>query len=184
MRALIPDLPSPHPLGPHLPALYQSGDPFAVALTTAFDGVLAPIFTSLDNFDAYLDPTLAPDDFVDWLATWVGADPDDSWTPRRAREFVARAVGLYRVRGTRAGLKAFLELLTGGEVEIEESGATAASTVNGAALPGSPVFQLTVTVRGGAGAPDLDRLDALVAACKPAHVRHWVRLEPAPESPS
>lgn len=176
MRALVPDLPSPHPLGPHLPALYQSDDAFALGLAAAFDRVLAPIFGSLDNFDAYLDPALAPPDFVDWLGTWVGVSSDEWWTPQRLRGFVAGAVSLYRVRGTAQGLKAYLELLTGGEVEVEDSGGTASATVSGAPFPGRPGFEVVVTVRGAAGAADADRLDALVAASKPAHVRHRVEI--------
>jgi phage tail-like protein len=190
MRALVPDLPSPHPLGAHLPALYQSDDAFALGLAAAFDGELAPIFASLDNFDAYLDPMLAPDDFVDWLGTWVAAVPDDSWTPQRRRELLAQAVALYRIRGTRQGLEAYLEVLTGGEVGVEESGGTAASTVSGAPFPGRSGFEVVVTVRAPEGAADADRVEALVAASKPAHVRHRVEIAgssggatPAPESP-
>ncbi len=176
MRALVPDLPSPHPLGPHLPALYQSEDRFALGLAAAFDRVLAPIFASLDNFDAYLDPALAPVDFVDWLGTWVGVSPVEWWTPQRLREFVAGAVALYRVRGTRQGLQAYLELLTGGDVEVEESGATATATVSGMPFPGRPGFEVVVRVRGAAGSGDADRLNALVAASKPAHVHHRVEV--------
>ncbi len=178
MRAVIADLPTPHPLGRHLPAVYQSGDPFALGLAAACDQVLAPVFASLDNFDAYLDPALAPADFVDWLSTWVGVAPDEWWPPERLRALVAGAVALYRVRGTGHGLKAYLELLTGGEVEVEESGGTASATQSGAPFPGRPDFEAVVTVRGlaGAGEPDADRLDALVAACKPAHVRHRVAI--------
>jgi phage tail-like protein len=180
MRALVPNLPSPHPLGPHLPALYQSEDAFALGLASAFDRVLAPIFASLDNFDAYLDPSLAPADFVDWLGTWVGLSPDEVWSPARRREFAAGAVALYRVRGTRRGLKAYLELLTGGEVEVEDSGGTASATASGAPFPGRPDFELAVTVRSPDGAADADRLEALVAACKPAHVRHRVTVAGPP----
>jgi phage tail-like protein len=180
MRALVPDLPSPHPLGTGLPALYQSEDAFALGLASAFDRVLAPIFASLDSFDAYLDPMLAPDDFVDWLGTWVAAVPDDSWTPQRRRELLARAVALYRIRGTRQGLESYLEVLTGGEVGVEESGGTAASTVSGGSFPGRPGFEVVVTVRPGDGVPDVDRIDALVAASKPAHVRHRVEIAGSP----
>lgn len=180
MRALVPDLPSPHPLAAHLPALYQSDDPFALGLAGAFDQELAPIFASLDNFDAYLDPMLAPADFVDWLGTWVAAVPDDSWTSHRRRELVARAVALYRIRGTRHGLESYLGVLTGGEVEVEESGGTASSTESGAPFPGRPGFEVVVTLRGVEGTADADRLEALVAASKPAHVRHRVQIAGSP----
>ena len=55
MRGLVPGLASPHPLGPALPAIYQEDD-FAQSFLTAFDDVLAPIFSTVDNFPACLDP--------------------------------------------------------------------------------------------------------------------------------
>ncbi len=61
MRGLVLKLETPHPLGSSLPGIYQQ-DTFAQRLTSAFDDALAPIFSTLDNFDAYLDPLLAPED--------------------------------------------------------------------------------------------------------------------------
>jgi phage tail-like protein len=179
------ELRSPHPLGLHLPALYQTKDPFAMGLTAAFDRVLAPVIASLDSFDSYLDPALAPDDFLEWLGRWVALALDRSWSDERRRAFVAAASDLYRVRGTVAGLKAHIELVTGGEVTIEDSGATAWSTESGSPFPGSAAFELTVKVTvTGSGALDLAEIDAAVAAAKPASVRHHVLLngagDPAP----
>ncbi|HEX4214933.1 MAG TPA: phage tail protein [Candidatus Dormibacteraeota bacterium] len=184
-RALVPDLLSPHPLGAHLPALYQAKDPFALGLAAALDNVMAPVFASLDNLDAYLDPRMAPPDFLDWLGTWVGVALDDSWTLERRREFVARATSLHRVRGTVRGLRAYLEVVIGSDVEVEESGGTAWSTAVGEPFPGRPDFEVEVTLRaGGSRALDLDQLDALVAAAKPANVRHRVSVQgTAPEGP-
>lgn len=181
-RALVPELETPHPLGAHLPALYQVRDPlapeeepFALRLAAAFDQVLAPIFASLDNLEAYLDPKLAPADFLDWLGTWVAVALDASWTLERRRDFVAKATALYRVRGTVKGLKEFLEVVTGSEIEVEESGGTTWSSAVGEPFPGRPDFEVVVTVRSdGSPTLDADQLDALVAAGKPAHVRHRV----------
>ena len=71
-------------------------------MMSAFDEVLAPLFTTLDCFDSYLDPDLAPHDFVDWLASWVGVDIDETWTLERRRRLIQDAVVLYRIRGTAA----------------------------------------------------------------------------------
>lgn len=180
-RALVQDLVSPHPLGAHLPALYQSKDPFALGLAGAFDEVLAPIFASLDNLEAYLDPKVAPADFLDWLGTWVAVALDGSWTLERRRELVAQATALHRVRGTARGLKAYLEVITGGEVEIQESGGTAWSTVAGEPFPGRPDAEVEIILGAdGSTSFDPDQLDALVAAAKPANVRHRVTINPAP----
>ena len=76
MRALVPGLATPHPLGTFLPALYQE-DRFAQALTSGLDEVLSPLIASLDNLAAYHDPDVAPDDFLAWLGSWVGMELDD-----------------------------------------------------------------------------------------------------------
>jgi phage tail-like protein len=176
MRGTIPGLASPHPLGPALPALYQE-DAFAQAMLTALDEVLAPIVNTLDNLDSYFDPHLTPDDFLTWIGSWVGIAIDETWSVERRREVVARAVELYRLRGTAVGLGQQVEIYTGGTVEIVENGGTAWSIDPGGELPGSPKPLLVVRVRvDDPKALDPQRLDALVAAAKPAHVEHRVEI--------
>jgi phage tail-like protein len=174
-RKFIEELRSPHPLGAHLPAVYQVKDPFTMGLASACDEILAPVIASLDNFDSYLDPALTPIDFLQWLGTWVGLALDESWTPERRRAFVAEASALYKVRGTLRGLRAYLELLTGGEVLVEDSGGTAWSTESGSPFPGRPDFEVTITLSStGTGGLDAAQIDLLVAAAKPANVKHRV----------
>jgi len=176
MRALVPGLRSPHPLGPVLPAIYQDDD-FAQRLLDGLDAVVAPIYNTLDNFDAYLDPWLTPADFLDWLAGWVGIALDDSWDENRRRAIVARAVDLYRMRGTAVALAGQVEIQTGGKVEIIENGATSWSVDPGGELPGSPEPLVVVRVTvPDPKAVDGTRLDALVSAAKPAHVMHRIEL--------
>ena len=181
-RALVKALVSPHPLGAYLPALYQE-DEFAQRWTSGLDVVLAPIFHSLDNIEAYLDPRLAPADFLDWLASWMGLVADETWPVERRRAFVSQASALYRMRGTPRGLAEHVKLFTGGEVEIVERGGTARSATADAALPGSSGFDFVVRVRTADPASiDSARVDALVAAAKPAHLTHRVEvvaMEPA-----
>ncbi|HET9519845.1 MAG TPA: phage tail protein [Candidatus Limnocylindrales bacterium] len=176
MRGTIPGLASPHPLGPALPALYQDDD-FAQAMLSALDEVLAPVVNTLDNLDSYFDPHLTPDDFLTWIGSWVGIAIDETWSMERRREVVARAVELYRLRGTAAGLGQQVEIYTGGSVEIVENGGTAWSIDPGGELPGSPKPLLVVRVRvDDPKSIDPLRLDALVAAAKPAHVEHRVEI--------
>ncbi|TMC01797.1 MAG: phage tail protein [Chloroflexi bacterium] len=153
-RGFVPGLASPHPLGERLPAMYLE-DSLVQRMTGAFDDILAPIFSSLDNLDAYVDPDLAPEHFLLWLGDWVGLALDESWPVERRRAVVAAAAGLYRVRGTARGLAAYLQILTGANVEIEETGGTVYST-------GSRV--------------DPTRLEALVRTAKPAHVVHRIEV--------
>lgn len=177
-RALL----NPHPLGAYLPALYQE-DEFAQQWLSALDEVLAPIFSSIDNFSAYLDPRLAPADFLDWLATWMGLVSDETWPVERRRAFVSRASDLYRMRGTVKGLSAHVQIFSGGEVEIVEHGGTSWSATNGGVLPGSAGYDMVVrVVVADPSTVDTARLDALVAAAKPAHLSH--RVEVAASAPA
>jgi phage tail-like protein len=179
-RAHVPGLASPHPLGERLPAMYLD-DGFVQRLTAALDEVVAPVFSALDNLDAYLDPELAPADFLQWLGAWVGLPLDEGWPEERRRALVAEAAGLYRVRGTARGLAAYLRLLTGAHVEVDETGGTAYSTGAGIPPPGSPNFAMVVRFRPPAGVElDPARLDELVAGAKPAHVFHRVQVLPPP----
>lgn len=176
MRGTLAGLPSSHPIVDQLPGLYRD-DPFTRRFTSAFDDLLAGVGQVLDTFPAYLDPTLAPADFLEWLGSWVGAAPDETWPLERRRAFVAAASELFRSRGTVLGLAAHVAIFTGGEVELAEPGAAGWSREPGAAFPAgtSPDLFIRVRVKDPA-AVSLPRLDALVAAAKPAHLAHRVEV--------
>jgi len=176
VRGMVAGLVSPHPLGAGLPALYQE-DSFAQRLTAALDEVLAPIFASLDALHAYLDPALAPDDFLDWLAGWVGVTLDETWPIERRRQLVADAAQLYRSRGTVAGLADQITIYTGGEVRVEDNGSAAWSSTAGGKIPGTAAPSLSVRVTvDDPNAVSLARLEAVVATAKPAHVPHTITV--------
>jgi phage tail-like protein len=175
-RGAVPGYASPWPMIGRLPGLYQD-DRLTSGLTAAFDEVLAPAVGSIDNFAAYLDPALTPEDFLEWLGGWVGLLLDETWPIERRRALVAVAADLYRQRGTAAGLQMHVKLFTATEVEIVETGASAWSITPGAAVPGTEGFTVTVRVKPpNKGTIDRQKLDALVAAAKPAHVAHIVEI--------
>jgi phage tail-like protein len=169
-RGVVEGLASPHPIAPTLPSVYQE-DVLTLQLVSAFDESLAPVLVTLDSLHAYVDPALCPEDFLDWLAGWIGLVPDENWTLERRRALAARAVPVYRLRGTVAGLVGHVELLFGERPEVTDSGGVAWSVTPGAEMPGSPEPRVTVRV----GVPrdvrvDFERLQALIAAETPAHV--------------
>jgi phage tail-like protein len=177
-RGIVLDLPSPHPIGDLLPGVY-SEDAFAQRFTGALDEVLAPVVSTLDCLSAYFDPALAPDDFVEWLAGWVALPLDAGWSPQRRRRLVAAAVALHRRRGTRGGLADLVAMVTGGQVEVSESGGCVGSADPGGALPGDARPHLHVRVRvPDPASVNLARLADLVAANKPAHLPHTVEVLP------
>jgi phage tail-like protein len=173
----IEGIDSPHPLIEGLPGLYQDDD-LSRRWLSALDDVLAPVFLSLESMPGYLDPALTPEDFLDWLAGWVGVLLDENWPVERRRTFVAQASDLYRLRGTVEGLREHVRIFTGGEVEVAESGAVAWSASSGGQVPGSPGYSVRVRVSGAPDAVDADRLESLVATAKPAHVVHEVEVRP------
>src|SRR4029078_7442547 len=67
VRGTIPGALSPVPIAGLLPGIYQD-DLFTQQFTGGLDDVLAPVFTTLDCLDTYVDPWLAPEDFLEWLA--------------------------------------------------------------------------------------------------------------------
>ena len=175
-RGLIDGLLAPRPLIETLPGLYQE-DRLAPSLTAAFDDALAVVVNTIDNFDAYLDPALTPEDFLDWLAGWVGLLPDETWPVERRRALIAVAAELYRSRGTLAGLTMHVRLLTAGEVEVVDSGGSVWSSTAGTPAPGDGSYSVTVRVKKPRkGDVDQARIDAVVATAKPAHVTHRVEI--------
>ena len=179
MRGTIPGLPSPLPLADTLPSLLRA-DSFAESLCASLDEVLAPVLLSLDGFPAYLDLGTAPEDMVEWLASWLGMTIDPNAAPSQHRQLLNAAGELHTRRGTKRGLELAVEAELGVPVEVVESGGTSWSTQPGGELPGEPVPAVLVVARPPAGQDvDIERLDALVRAIKPAHIKH--RVEVAPE---
>jgi phage tail-like protein len=175
-RGTVDGLVSPRPIGEGLPAIYQD-DELCMQLTSAFDEMLAPIFATLDCLHCYLDPRLAPEDFVEWLAGWVGVEIDQSWTLERLRELVLRMASIFRIRGTKAGLVEHVALYCGSEPEIDESGACTWSQTSGSPMPGSSQAWLEVTVHSDqAGQLNRSTLERIVAASRPAHVPFEVQV--------
>lgn len=175
-RGTAPGLGVARPLAEELPALLQEDD-FCVRFTRGLDEVLAPVFATIDCWDAYLANDLTPDDFVDWLASWVGVGVDEKWPLERRRRLIDEAVGLYRVRGTAAGLAAHVGLYAGATPEIVDSGGCEWSQTADTAFPGTSGASLTV--RLSVDDPDalsIGAVERIVAASRPAHVVFKVEI--------
>lgn len=176
MRGSVAEMAVPYSLGSLLPQALQD-DPTAMRLTAGLDNVLAPIIATLDSLYCYVDPVLAPPDFLQLLADWVGMSLDESWPMERRREAVVRAIDLHRVRGTVDGLRQHLEIATGARVEVvDNGGVTWSTTPQEREHPlDPPELRVRVLVEPEARV-DVIAVDELVAASKPAHVAHRVEL--------
>jgi phage tail-like protein len=174
MRATVPGLETPRPLGPALPAVYQE-DALLQRFLTAFDEVLAPVFCTLDNLPAYFDPRLTPPDFLAWLAGWLGLTIDDNWPIERRRTLASEAAGLYRWRGTVKGLATEVALHTGGDAEVNESGGIVWSARPGGPIPGTREAHVRVLLRvADRAAVNLERLETMIAGAIPADATYEV----------
>lgn len=175
-RGGLEGIASPHPLGLTLSGPLQEDD-FAQRFMAGLDKLLAPVFVTLENIDSYFDPYLAPEDFVEWLSTWVGLSLDENWPLPKQRMLIAQAVELYSWRGTIRGVGALVEIYAGVVPEITESGGVATSDVPGGQIPGVASATMKVTVKGASVDPA--RIDVIVSAAKPAHIAHEIEVLPA-----
>ncbi|WP_307815607.1 phage tail protein [Streptomyces sp. 7-21] len=183
MRGSIDGLGSPTPLGMMLPAVFADDD-LAQRFVAGLDEVLAPILNVLDCLDAYFTPALAPLDFARWLGTWVGAETDGTEPEERLRAAVGAAAYLHRIRGTRRGLSEAVRLAFGVAPEITESGGADWSPRPLGPIPGEPRPRLHVLLRLPDPKPsDQHRLDALVAAARPAHMPYTVQVTALERNP-
>lgn len=177
-RGLVPDLPSPAPLGVMLPGVFAD-DELLQRFVTVFDDALAPVFLTLDLLSCYVDPWLAPRDHLAWLGAWVGVELDPAWDLARCRAAVASAAVTQRRHGTVRGVADAVRAVTGGEVEVRDSGGVAASTTARAELPGEPGPSFHVRVVTDA---DVDErlVRDVVDDVRPAHVPYTLDLVRAP----
>jgi phage tail-like protein len=175
-----------------VPALFHE-DPLFLELCAAFDDLLSPVVTALDCFTAYLDPSLAPEDFLAWLGSLVGAEPDPvagagpgsaagtgSGDGGSFRALIAGAVRSYHVRGTPDGLRDAVAAATGvpaDQVRVTECGAVTWSQSPGLAEPPpfDPVVEISLPALPGQD-PDAVAARARAAAAPSLPVFSQLRV--------
>jgi phage tail-like protein len=181
---MVRGLETPVPLLQRLPGVLQD-DEFLQRFMKAFDAAYAPIFATLDSLTCYFDPHLAPADFLNYLATWVGVELDDSWDLEQRRAVIAGAAMVHRRRGTSRGIQEALSVGLGATVDIQDTGGCTWSKTPGGDVPGTLPSQVAVRIRvADPSTVDTRRVEALLEATKPAHVRHsYVVTDPRGRRP-
>lgn len=175
MRGMVDGLTTPVPIGTRLPAVLQEDD-LLLRFAAAIDDTFAPVHLTLDALACYVDPHLAPADFLEWLCAWVGVEPDQTWSTERRREVVAHAAAVHRWRGTRRGVAEAVRLVVDGDVDVTDSGGSTWSSTPGAVPPGDAVPSLRVHVRAHVPV-DRRRVERVVAAVTAAHVPVTIDIE-------
>ena len=102
-----------------LPELYYGND-FLNRFLMLFESFSQPIQGQINEMDNYFDIDLTPSAFLPWLASWIGITWDSELDDQRKRQLLHDALQLYQRRGTHLALKDFLQIYTGGTVEIRE----------------------------------------------------------------
>ncbi|MEM8638261.1 MAG: phage tail protein [Cyanobacteria bacterium P01_G01_bin.54] len=95
-----------------LPDVYREVD-FVGRFLKIFEQTFESNVQMLTNLWAYLSPQTAPEAMLPFLAHWVGWSLTPQLSLQRQRQLIAKAVHLYRWRGTRRGLGYAIHLFTG-----------------------------------------------------------------------
>lgn len=116
----------------YLPTTY-SEDPdsrdFLDRFLSIFDTMRGKISQQITDIASLFDPASAPiaplgqpqkQDFLTWLASWIGLTVDRHWPDEKKRQLVRQAYQLYRLRGTPEGLRQHIRLYMGTEPYILE----------------------------------------------------------------
>lgn len=74
----------------------------------------------LDSLADFFDPYSTREDFLDWLASWVGLVLNEGWDESKKREIISKIIPLYRLRGTLAGINNFVNIYVGSGVTVSE----------------------------------------------------------------
>ena len=172
-RQGMPGARSPFPLAHHVPAMLAD-DPMVVAFLDALDEVWAPVISTLDCFDAYLDPQLAPPDMVAYLGSWILAMTDDARDEDQLRHDVATADRTAAWCGTATGLRERLVPREAEGLVIQDPGGIHTSVVPTDPYdwqdPVDPSVVIIVTGSREPGARGVERLRDLVRDLVPANV--------------
>ena len=105
------------------------GDVAEPGIEEILDGIVDPVSGAmrLAGVHRYFDPgpnlpahERAPHEFLEWLAGWVALTLRADLDELRQRDFIARAVSLYRLRGTKQGLEEFVRIYTRLGVTVDE----------------------------------------------------------------
>ncbi|MDA8025680.1 MAG: phage tail protein [Actinomycetota bacterium] len=180
MRSGIEDLGVAKTIQQRLPSVLQE-DRVIADITSSLDSVIAPVYATLESLESYFDPMLAPMDFVQWLATWVGVALDETWSEESTRNLIRRSLSLFRIRGTVLGLKEHLAIYTGVEAEVVESGSVEVSSTPTRPTPDAyePHLKVVVELPKDSKATS-DRIEAIVNSSKPANVPSAVEVRITP----
>lgn len=81
-----------------------------------FEGLFTPIEDEVVASYRLTNPAAAPENALDWVASWIGAELDPVLDLPARRRLLAESVALWRRRGTLSGFERVLDIVTGGGI--------------------------------------------------------------------
>lgn len=106
----------------NLPAIYRLEDnsTFLKNFLEIFGEVLDGLEDEVYGFHHQFNPQRCDERFLPWVASWVALTLDETWDASKRRALIARAIELYRTRGTIPGLRNFVDVYAGLKPGIRE----------------------------------------------------------------
>lgn len=99
----------------YLPGIYQE-EKLSADFLERFLANVEGLYTSLEDRIAQaqmlFDVATVPDEYLDWLAGWLGLSLEAGWDEKRKRLFLRHAPELFQQRGTPAGLVRAIRIAT------------------------------------------------------------------------
>jgi phage tail-like protein len=96
---------------------------FFVRFVSIFQELGDTLLDDVDTVEHIVDLAVAPESSIAWLGSWIGVEKLDPSMPEDLRRrIVATSAATLASRGTVPGLRAYLELLSGSTVEVDEGG--------------------------------------------------------------
>jgi phage tail-like protein len=108
----------------YLPGIFSEGEEasFLGRYLLIFETIFDSVDLTIGQLPSYFAADSSPEEFLPWLASWVGLVLDEGWPVERRRAVLANAMELHRWRGTVRGLTDHLLLYTGAKPEVVERG--------------------------------------------------------------
>jgi phage tail-like protein len=108
----------------YLPAIYRPETADARFLDrwlANFEGMYTNLEDKIDQFAMLLDPRIAPQETLEWLASWLSIVFEPAWSERRRRFFIEHTSMLYQWRGTLPGVEMALRMYLDDEEQLDDS---------------------------------------------------------------
>jgi phage tail-like protein len=178
----------------YLPTVYQTDgvggeNSFLKRYMWIFHHLLDSVVEKIENLPNYFQPYKAPEDFLPWLASWMGLTLDENWPPLKKRQTLRDAAYLYSARGTRKCIETLIDLFTGVKPEVRENtwpykgfrvGISSIIGVDSVILPPMNLancFMVYIPIRYGEVSQEmLVKIHQIIQSEKPAHTAYFLKF--------